>query len=161
MSRSPAPIPGPPWRPSETTLRRLEELYLQLDRKLASFAWSCEACGDCCRLAERGHEVWLTDLELGLLAARHGLVAPRVAGVCPYLAGGRCRARAGRSLCCRIFHCAAPSAEMESLHESFVSDLRRIYRGIAREPLYGELLSSLEEHGARDDRDGDIAETSE
>lgn len=105
--------------------------------------------------------MWLTDLEIGLLAARHGLVAPGAAGVCPYLADGLCRARAGRSLCCRIFHCAAPTAEMESLHECFASDLRRVYREIGREPLYGELLSSLEQHGAVGGQDGDIAETSE
>jgi Fe-S-cluster containining protein len=137
----------------------LEAIYRDLDREIEGLGVECAACGECCHLDAYGHELWLTDLELAYLAHRCGLRAPTVPGVCPYLEQGRCAARAGRSLSCRIFHCELDSAEQERLHEAYLQQVRRLDRDRCPEIGFGELLASLA--AAAGDQAGTIPRTNE
>ena len=123
----------------------LDEIYAGLESNHRRAGASCRACGACCRLAEWGHELRVTPLELALFADRHVLRSPTVYDVCPYLAGdGRCAARAGRPLGCRAFHCSLPALQMEDAHARAFHDLRVLHekRGIPFEQ--GDWLATLD-----------------
>lgn len=152
MSRAAAPLPAPFLIADEHLLDALERLYRDLGRELERLGASCEACGECCRLAEYGHELWLTDLELAYLVHHVAPRAPVVPGVCPYLEDGRCAARDGRALSCRIFHCGLDRELQERLHEEYLERLRRLGAARGSEVGYGELLATLAvAAGRRDD----------
>jgi Fe-S-cluster containining protein len=97
---------------------------------------ACAACGRCCRFAEFGHRLWLTDLELALLRARHGRRRVADPGVCPYLDGTSCAARDGRALACRTFHCGLPREVVEEITNRYFERLREIARAAGRALAY-------------------------
>jgi hypothetical protein len=144
MVRSPPSLDGPLPSLDDAARAALDNLYTALDDELARHGASCRACGECCRLADWGHELRVTPLELALLVERHGLRAPAVPGVCPYLVDSRCSARAGRALGCRAFHCKLPETVVEDACAVAFDGLRALHEkhGIPFEQ--GELLASLE-----------------
>ena len=125
--------------------RALAELYRDLDAELAERGAACEACGRCCRFAEFGHELWLTDAEVAFLGARHGARAVCERGVCPYLDGGKCAAREGRALSCRTFHCSLPRDVVEELTERYLGLVRALAARAERPLEYAELSTFLGE----------------
>lgn len=143
MSRPPSPLPDPITRTDEQLLRAIDRIYRELDQDLEQSGSSCAACGDCCHLVDYGHELWLTEYELAYLFETCGVRAPSTPGVCPYLEQGRCAARAGRALSCRIFHCELDRRVQERLHETYLGRLRGLAADRGGELGYGELLASL------------------
>jgi hypothetical protein len=103
---------------------------------------SCEACGRCCRFEEFGHELWLTNVELDYLEARHGTGDTARPGVCPYLDGALCSARAGRALACRTFHCGLPAAVVEELTNRSFEKIRAAARAAGAAIEYTGLSAS-------------------
>jgi len=144
VSRPPSPLPLP-LPPADAVLTaELRRLYEDLEGDLAALGASCDECGECCRLDEYGHQLWLTGLELSYLL---DCVAPRPPvepGVCPYLVSGACTARSGRALSCRVFHCELPQEVQERIHEEYLERVAGLAAGAGWEPTYGELLASLE-----------------
>jgi len=145
VSRPPAPLPNPSVRADQQLLAALAEIYRDLTRDLERAGATCAACGDCCHLADYGHELWLTEVELAYLLRASGARVPTASGVCPYLEDGRCAAREGRALSCRIFHCDLDRAIQHRLHEKYLERLRGVAAGRGIELGYGELLASLAE----------------
>lgn len=143
MSRPAAPLPTPLPRVDSSLVEALEGIYRDLERDLELEGASCSACGDCCHLATRGHELWLTGHELAYLVHLSGLRAPAKPGLCPYLERDRCAARQGRALGCRIFHCELDPAIQERLHQEYHERLRALAAARGEEDTFGELLASL------------------
>jgi Fe-S-cluster containining protein len=106
----------------------IEALYREVDAELRALGASCDACGRCCRFAEFGHELWVTNLELSYLLARHGRRGAAAAGACPYLDGDRCSARTGRALACRTFHCSLSRDVVEEITNRYFERLRALAR---------------------------------
>jgi Fe-S-cluster containining protein len=166
MLRAAVPLHDPPPALDAAARTALDALYSDLDRELPPGGADCRACGACCRLAEWGHELRATPLELALLVERHGARAPAVPGVCPYLDDGRCSARSGRLLGCRAFRCGLPATVVEDACARAFERLRALHaeRGIPFEQ--GDLLASLEwmierGRGARGAQVGNRPATSE
>lgn len=154
MSRPPAPLPLPLPRVDASLLEALAGLYRELEVDLTREGATCSACGDCCHLAARGHELWLTGHELSYLVHLSGRREPTTPGVCPYLEGDRCAARQGRSLGCRIYHCELDPAIQERLHQQYFERLRLLVAARGEEGTFGELLASLSALAARNGSDG-------
>ncbi|HUT79531.1 MAG TPA: hypothetical protein VM285_17675 [Polyangia bacterium] len=166
MPRAAVPLQAPPPVLDAAARAALDALYADLERELALGGASCRACGSCCRLAEWGHELRVTPLELALLIERHGARAPAVPGVCPYLDGGRCSARSGRLLGCRAFHCGLPATVVEDACARAFERLRALHRELRIPCEQGDLLPSLERvadwgRGERDLQVGSNPATSE
>jgi hypothetical protein len=123
----------------------LEALYADLGRELDALAPRCELSSRCCRFTEFGHQLWTSDLELAYLRSRDGAPpAGAPAGVCPYLRDGRCGAREGRMLGCRIFFCDPAYKEaMGPLYESYHRRLKDLHRRHGLPYSYGEFLKKL------------------
>jgi len=123
--------------------RELQQLYDELDKELSALGAACTACGDCCRFTAFGHELWLTSLELTVLLDAAGQGTGASDGTCPFQSEGRCTARDGRALGCRIFHCRLDPSAMERLHETFMERLRELHARHDLDMTWGEFLSSL------------------
>ena len=153
MRRPDALTDGAPPALDDRARRGLVDLYEELDRRLAALAdrgAHCRACGRCCRFADWGHEVWLTGLELAYLVESAGARSPTEPATCPYLdARGRCAAREGRTVSCRVFFCELPAEAAESLYAEASARLDELHRRSGVERRYGELLASLARSDAR------------
>lgn len=127
----------------EAARAELRALYDELAAEIARAAPVCEISGRCCRFADYGHDLFVTDLELAELFALH---PPRQAdeSVCPYLDGKACGAREGRPLGCRQFFCDPGfEALMPELAARFHARLQAIHEAHAIPYRYGELLRML------------------
>jgi len=129
----------------------LTKLYDEVDEMIRSASPVCELSARCCRFKEFGHDLFLTSLEHEYLLASGEVAVSRFAPGenCPWQAeSGRCTARKGRPLGCRVFFCDPAYAErMPEIMESAIGRLRHIsdrhqiewdYR-----PLHKHLLESL------------------
>jgi hypothetical protein len=124
----------------------LLELYRELDGELAELQATCRACGRCCDFSTHGHVLYASKLEREVLFAGE---APRRCGAsltCPYLADGRCSARARRTLGCRTHYCRPDAAErgME-LYERYRRRVAEISRRCGIEWDYRPVLEFPEE----------------
>jgi Fe-S-cluster containining protein len=126
----------------------LTALYGEVEAELRALGASCEACGRCCRFAEFGHELWLTNVELDYLQARHGHGGAAPLGVCPYLDGTLCSARAGRALACRTFHCCLAAAVVEEVTNRSFEKIRDAARAAGVDLEYTGLSALLRQAGA-------------
>ena len=112
----------------DEALARLDALYADLDRELAALAPRCELSGRCCDFPKSGLTLFATALEMERLR-RSG--APERNGdpaLCPHWSAGRCDARAGRPLGCRLYFCDTSKARpLEELSVRSHERLRRIH----------------------------------
>src|SRR5262245_7616594 len=91
---------------SETTRRKVLELYAAVDREVAAAGPVCVASGRCCRFKEFGHVLFVSNLEAEVLL--HDAPAyerPVSPDFCPFQKGNLCTARESRPLGCRIYYC--------------------------------------------------------
>ena len=96
-------------------------LYRELDADLAGFAPICRGCGGCCRFDSAPHILYASDLEREYLL--HTASFPGASGGdaeliarglrCPFQVEGRCIAREGRVLGCRLHFCEGFGGERE------------------------------------------------
>ena len=101
---------------------RLEEFYRELDRELEDLGAVCDGCGECCHFDKVDHVLYASRLERLHLARAaelplHPDATPELlaAGLrCPYQSGGRCLAREGRVLGCRLHFCSWPARQDEN-----------------------------------------------
>ena len=114
----------------------LTALYREVDAELRRLGASCEACGRCCRFAEFGHRLWMTNLEAEYLRARHGRREAAEPGACAYLDGASCSAREGRALACRTFHCGLSAGVVEEITNRYFERLRELARAAGRDLEY-------------------------
>jgi len=98
-----AAAPAPSSRP--LALARLGELYDDLEREIAALAPKCELSGRCCDFPKSGLTLFATDLELQWLREQTRGGGNDDPALCPHWRGGRCEAREGRPLGCRVYFC--------------------------------------------------------
>lgn len=123
---------------SSEAFAELEALYADLERDLAALSPRCELSGRCCKFREYGHRLYATRLEVEYLESRHG-ARPPADGACPYLTDGRCGAREGRMLGCRVFFCDPGYRDaMGPLYEVYHARVKEIHARHGIEYEYGQ-----------------------
>ncbi len=91
---------------SESTRRKVLELYAEVDRAVAAEGPVCVASGRCCRFKEYGHTLFLSGLEAEvLLHDAPPYERPVTPDFCPFQKGNLCTAREPRPLGCRVYYC--------------------------------------------------------
>lgn len=134
---------------SEPWFEAMRNFYRDLDEELSGLEVSCRGCGCCCHFDVVDHILYASGLE------RRYLV--RVAGPqpladaepeqlawglrCPYQSGGRCQAREGRALGCRLYHCDWPDGVDEDMvYQRWHERLKRLHDELGEEWDYRPLL---------------------
>lgn len=127
----------------------MRDFYRRLDAELAVLSLKCEGCGVCCHFDRVDHILYASGLERRFLALE-GILPPRpdasgellAAGLrCPYQAGGRCHAREGRVLGCRLHFCSWADTEAEGeVAERWHAELKRLHDEFGEAWEYRPLL---------------------
>lgn len=130
-------------------MEELKALYAELDEALAGKGWVCGGCGECCHFESAGHILYASAMEKRyLLASGERPEEPDGAGGlleeglrCPYQKGGKCLARLGRPLGCRLHFCGVGDGGDESeFYEYWHTRLKRLHGELGEEWRYGPLL---------------------
>jgi hypothetical protein len=86
--------------------QRVYALYAAADAAVAAAGPRCDASGRCCRFAEYGHTLFVSNLEADvLLAAAPPFERPVSPDFCPFQVNNLCTAREPRPLGCRVYFC--------------------------------------------------------
>lgn len=127
--------------------RELMQLYESLDATVAAAGPRCELSGRCCRFKEYGHTLFLSDLEAELLLETPLPPGQRVQeGLCPYQVQGRCEAREGRPLGCRVYYCEPAYQQRQvEISEAYIAQLKQLCEKLERQWNYRPLHSHLRE----------------
>ncbi|HET6576470.1 MAG TPA: hypothetical protein VFG68_22915 [Fimbriiglobus sp.] len=81
-------------------------VYAAVDAAVAAAGPRCDASGRCCRFAEYGHTLFLSQFEAELLLETAPPYSKPVSrDSCPFQVGNLCTARQERPLGCRIYFC--------------------------------------------------------
>lgn len=132
----------------------LTRLYADLEAEQRRTGLACSGCGTCCRFDEVDHVLYASELERQyLLAASTPPAQPdRDADAafarlletglrCPYQRDGRCEARDGRTLGCRLHFCRWPDdRDGEAFCETWHGKLKQLHDDLGLEWRYGPLL---------------------
>jgi hypothetical protein len=108
----------------------LRSIYEALDREIAELGPICRLSGLCCRFAEYGHTLFLSEPEFDLLLSEAPAPSrPLDDGeTCPWQdLQGRCTAREARPLGCRVYFCdPRHGPHAPELSERFLTRLKRL-----------------------------------
>ncbi len=131
----------------------LVELYRDLDRELAALQPRCELSGRCCDFRANGHVLFATDLELSHLAATLPPSEDGPADLCPWWKAGRCEAREGRPLGCRLYFCdPTKQRELLELSQRFHDRLKRLHESTSAPYRYDRFVRRVRELAAQHSR---------
>ena len=113
---------------SETTRRKVLQLYAEVDRDVAAAGPVCVASGRCCRFKEFGHVLYLSSLEAEvLLHSAPPYETPVSPEFCPFQKGNLCTAREPRPLGCRVYYCDPAYQDAGSrISEEYLRRLKRL-----------------------------------
>ncbi len=124
-------------------------LYARVDAAIAALGLECRGCGECCHFEAVDHILYASGLEREYLRAVAAFPErPDADGDalargkrCPYQADGRCGARGGRVLGCRLHFCrwTDPAGEMD-FAERWHDELKALHRALGAEWDYRPLL---------------------
>jgi len=118
----------------EDALRDLGALYARVEAEIARHAPVCELSGRCCRFREFGHDLFVSGLEreYWFRSGEPAISADRwkPGENCPWQSEtGRCHARLGRPLGCRVYFCDPSFGPfMPDVMEPAISAIKRITR---------------------------------
>jgi Fe-S-cluster containining protein len=129
--------------PQDLLVRELTRLYRALDKEIAALGWRCRACGECCRFARHGHQLFCSQVEAEWLAGPAELSVKTDDDVCMFLDGARCTRRRRRTLGCRTYFCQAPSEQMSTLAETCLARLKSLHERLGMPWRYDRLSSHL------------------
>jgi Fe-S-cluster containining protein len=106
--------------------RQVLELYAEVDREVAAAGPVCVASGRCCRFAEWGHTLFLSNLEAEvLLQSAPAYETPVSPEFCPFQKDKLCTAREPRPLGCRVYFCDPNyQATAQQITEKYVRRLK-------------------------------------
>ena len=107
---------------------RVLEVYAAVDAAVAAENPRCDASGRCCRFAEYGHTLFLSQFEADILLEKApGYSKPVSRDFCPFQVQGLCTARDSRPLGCRIYFCDPEFQEQQhAITENAVAKLKAI-----------------------------------
>lgn len=128
---------------NQAALDELQALLQQADARIAERCHVCLGGGACCKFDLTGNLLYVSTLELALLA-REAPPSPGQAPRrrCPYQAGPRCLARGRRPLGCRTFFCRAPADWMNEVYEDVHQEIRQLHQKYGIEYFYVELTAA-------------------
>jgi Fe-S-cluster containining protein len=109
--------------------RAVLQLYADADRDVAAAGPVCIASGRCCRFAEYGHTLFVSNLEADvLLASAPAYESEAVtAAFCPFQKGNLCTAREQRPLGCRVYYCDPNYQETcNEISERYLTRLKQL-----------------------------------
>lgn len=148
MSAAPGddPLAMPP-----AALAGLAELYSELEREIAALAPRCELSGRCCDFPRSGHVLYATDLELAHLRGTLPLRSGGDPALCPWWEQGRCTARDGRPLGCRLYFCDPKrQVELEALSLRVHARLKQLHDASGAAYRYSPFVRRVRELAAAD-----------
>ena len=107
---------------------RVLEVYAAVDAAVAAAGPRCDASGRCCRFAEYGHTLFLSQFEAEiLLETAPAYEQPVSRDGCPFQVGNLCTARDERPLGCRIYFCDPAYPETgQKITEEAVARLKQL-----------------------------------
>src|SRR5215470_4828553 len=125
--------------------RQIRELYAAVDREVAAAGPVCVASGRCCRFAEWGHTLFLSNLEAEvLLADAPAYEKPVSADFCPFQKDKLCTARGPRPLGCRVYYCDPNYQETgQQIMETYLHRLKELAQEHGTEWCYAPLHQFL------------------
>ncbi|HEY2269223.1 MAG TPA: hypothetical protein VGI96_41855, partial [Streptosporangiaceae bacterium] len=105
---------------------RVRAIYAGADAAVAAAGPRCDASGRCCRFAEYGHTLFVSQLEADvLLADAPPFAGPVTPDACPFQVGNLCTARGPRPLGCRVYFCDPAYQEMgQRISETYLRQLK-------------------------------------
>ncbi len=121
-------------------------LYAEVDADIAARNPVCTNRGVCCKFAQYGHRLYVTDVELAhfVQGQSEAWREPEDSGACPYQIEGRCTAREHRPLGCRVFFCDPASGEWQGpVYEAYLARLKQLGEQLGVPYRYREWLSAL------------------
>ncbi len=126
---------------SESSRRKVLELYAEVDREVAAAGPVCVASGRCCRFKEYGHVLFVSSLEAEvLLDAAPAYQQPVSTDFCPFQVENLCTAREPRPLGCRVYYCDPAYQETGQLiMEKYIRRLKELADEEGREWGYAPL----------------------
>jgi Fe-S-cluster containining protein len=129
--------------------RKVLELYQQVDAEVKSAGPVCVASGRCCRFAEWGHVLYISNLEADmLLSAAPPYETPVSQEFCPFQKEKLCTAREPRPLGCRVYYCDPNYQETgNAITEKYLARLKELAREEGVEWRYAPLHVFLNEAG--------------
>lgn len=135
----------------DETRSKLAELYADLDQAVAVAGPRCDLSGRCCRFAEYGHTLFLSELEAQYLVESTPVPdQPVVDGYCPYQVNGLCTAREVRPLGCRVYFCDPAYQERQTeICEEYIGRLKRLHDELGWPWSYRPLHAFLRERFGR------------
>ena len=106
----------------------VDAVYARADARVAAAGPRCEASGRCCRFAEYGHTLFLSQFEAEiLLAAAPAYESPVSRDGCPFQVDNLCTARDERPVGCRVYFCdESYTDEGNAITEEAVAALKRV-----------------------------------
>jgi Fe-S-cluster containining protein len=116
-------------------------LYREVDAEVAAAGPVCQASGRCCRFAEYGHVLFLSNLEAEvLLADAPPYTGPVSPDGCPFQKENLCTAREPRPLACRVYFCDPHYQETAGrITETYLRRLKELADDAAVEWRYAPL----------------------
>jgi Fe-S-cluster containining protein len=121
--------------------RRVLEIYGEADAAVAAAGPVCVASGRCCRFAEWGHALYISNLEADvLLAHAPAYERPVSPAFCPFQKDKLCTAREPRPLGCRVYFCDLSYQETgQRITETYLHKLKELAQEFGRDWLYAPL----------------------
>ena len=112
----------------EDVRQRVLAIHAAADAAVAAAGPRCDASGRCCRFAEYGHTLFISQFEAELLLeSAPPYPTPVSADGCPFQVGHLCTARERRPLGCRIYFCDPAYQDRQGeITESALRALKRL-----------------------------------
>ena len=138
---------------SDDARRELEELYREVDRRIASTGVECWVRGVCCDFDRTDHRLYASSIEVAYVREKHWQEWPSDSRLCPFWVEGRCTERERRPLGCRTYFCDA--SFRDETHSIYEVAHRAIQELAARHGLdyrYTPFVDALRTRPPSDDR---------
>lgn len=135
-------------RQNHALLAHVESIYRYADAAIAARQPVCYQSGRCCQFEKMKHSLFVSTVELAyfLHTARLERNEEPIGGACPFvrLGPGRCAARQGRPLGCRMFYCD-PRTQwwQQDLYNQLHGRLQRLHEQFHVPYYYAEWLAIL------------------
>jgi Fe-S-cluster containining protein len=110
----------------EALRQKVFAIYNAAEKDIAAAGPVCVASGRCCRFAEWGHTLFLSNLEADvLLSGAPPYEQPVTAEFCPFQKEKLCTAREHRPLGCRVYYCDPTYQETgNQITEKYLRELK-------------------------------------